>query len=45
MFFNPIDVKYFSPIELTTKLGLKGKITETLGMHGLFKCIFNNVMK
>jgi pre-rRNA-processing protein TSR1 len=45
MFFNPKDVKYFKPVELTTKFGLRGHIKDSLGTHGLMKCQFNDFMK
>ncbi|CAK68130.1 unnamed protein product (macronuclear) [Paramecium tetraurelia] len=45
MFFNPDDIKFFKPIELSTKLGLRGNILEPLGTHGLMKCMFNNFVK
>ncbi|EGR34439.1 ribosome biogenesis protein, putative [Ichthyophthirius multifiliis] len=45
MFFNPLDIKYFQPVELKTKLGLRGKIQESLGTHGLMKCQFSNFVK
>ena len=45
MFFNPGDVKYFKPIEIKTKMGLRGKIEESLGTHGLMKCFFNDPIK
>lgn len=53
MFFNPNDVRYFKPVDLNTKLGLKvfslcykkGNIIEPLGTHGLMKCMFNNFVK
>jgi pre-rRNA-processing protein TSR1 len=45
MFFNPRDVKYFRPVELTTKFGLRGHIKDSLGTHGLMKCQFNDYIK
>jgi pre-rRNA-processing protein TSR1 len=45
MFFNPRDVKYFKPVELTTKFGLRGHIKDSLGTHGLMKCQFNDYVK
>lgn len=45
MFYSPEDVKYFIKNEVYTKKGLKGKIMESLGTHGLMKCIFNDVIR
>ncbi|KAM3131878.1 hypothetical protein pb186bvf_015999 [Paramecium bursaria] len=45
MFYNPDDIKYFKPVELATKLGLKGNIIEPIGTHGLMKCRFNNFIR
>ena len=45
MFFNPKDVKYFKPVELTSKFGLRGHIKDSLGTHGLMKCQFNDYIK
>ena len=45
MFYSPEDVKYFMKNEVYTKKGLKGKITESLGTHGLLKCVFNDVVR
>lgn len=42
MFFDPKDIKYFKPVELWTKNGLRGHITGSLGTHGLMKCFFND---
>ena len=41
MFFNELDIRYFKDNEVYTKKGLKGKIKESLGTHGLMKVNFN----
>lgn len=45
MFFNPTDIKYFKPVELQTRAGLRGRIKAALGTHGLMKCVFNDFIK
>ncbi len=37
MFFHPRDVKYFSPVQLTSAHGRIGHIKEPLGTHGYMK--------
>jgi pre-rRNA-processing protein TSR1 len=41
MFFNRDDVHYFQSVELHTKYGRTGHITEALGTHGYFKAHFD----
>eukprot|EP00919_Chromeraceae_sp_WS-2016_P058644 GHVR01139410.1.p1 GENE.GHVR01139410.1~~GHVR01139410.1.p1 ORF type:complete len:376 (+),score=124.96 GHVR01139410.1:68-1195(+) len=42
MFNFPSDVKYFKPVELFTTSGGRGHISEPVGTHGKFKCLFNS---
>ncbi len=45
MFYDPEDIRWFKPVELSTKYGLTGHIKEPLGTHGYLKAMFNNVIK
>ncbi|XP_045813187.1 pre-rRNA-processing protein TSR1 homolog [Trifolium pratense] len=45
MFYNPEDVKWFKPVEIYTKRGLRGRIKEPVGTHGATKCLLNGVLE
>lgn len=44
MFFDPDDVRWFKPVDLWTKRGARGQITEPVGTKGIFKCRFNSAV-
>ena len=45
MFNNPDDIRWFKPLELWTKYGMRGKIKDAIGTHGHMKCLFNGVIQ
>jgi pre-rRNA-processing protein TSR1 len=45
MFYNPDDIRWFKPLELWTKYGMRGKIKDAIGTHGHMKCLFNGVIQ
>ena len=45
MFYNPEDVKWFMPAGISTKHGLQGNIVQSVGNHGVMKCLFNAPIK
>ncbi|KAE8883214.1 Pre-rRNA-processing protein [Phytophthora fragariae] len=45
MFHSPEDIRWFRPVELSTKHGLTGHIKESLGTHGDLKAVFSKPIK
>jgi len=45
MFWNADDIRYFKPLDLWTKNGLKGKIEEPIGEKGYMKWGFSDFIK
>lgn len=41
MFHDADDIRWFRPVELYTRAGRRGRITEPLGTHGAMKALFD----
>ena len=45
IFYNPEDVRWFMPAGISTKHGLQGNIVQSVGNHGVMKCLLNAPIK
>eukprot|EP00887_Chlorella_sp_A99_P006809 scaffold2.g6809.t1 len=45
MFHSPDDIRWFRPVDLWTKHGRRGRISEPVGTHGAMKCVFDGPLK
>ena len=45
MFHGPDDVRWFRPVDLWTKHGRRGRISEPVGTHGAMKCVFDGALR
>lgn len=45
LWFYKEDADWFRPVELVTRNGRRGHIRESLGTHGLVKCVFDKQLR